>query len=78
MAEKAKNPAKKSRLLGFGRSFGRFFSDVKGEFKKIVWPTKKQAINNTLVVGGFAIATGVIVWSLDFILTAGVQFFKVS
>lgn len=75
MAEKAKNPAKKSRLRGFGR----FFSDVKGEFKKIVWPTRKQAINNTLVVLGFSIAVGIVVWSLDAILTAIVNlFFRVS
>lgn len=75
MAEKAKNPAKKSRL----RSIGRFFSDVKSEFKKIVWPTRKQAMNNTLVVLGFSAAVGVIVWSFDAILTLIVNlFFKAS
>ena len=71
MAEKAKNPAKKSRL----RNFGRFFSDVKSEFKKIVWPTRKQAINNTLVVLGFSAAVGVIVWSFDAVLTLIINLF---
>ena len=25
----------------------KFFRDLKGEFKKIVWPSKKQIFNNT-------------------------------
>ncbi len=35
----------------FQRFVARFFRDMRGEVKKIVWPTpKKQVINNTLVV----------------------------
>ena len=28
----------------------RFFKDIRGELKKVAWPTKKQVINNTTVV----------------------------
>ena len=28
----------------------KWFKDLKSEFKKVVWPTKKQVFNNTLVV----------------------------
>lgn len=29
---------------------GKFFKDVFGELKKVVWPSKKQVVNNTIVV----------------------------
>jgi len=30
--------------------FGKFFRGVKAELKKVVWPTKKELINYTIVV----------------------------
>lgn len=30
--------------------FGKFFREVKAELKKVVWPTKKELINSTIVV----------------------------
>lgn len=35
---------------GFIDRVKRFFRDIKGEVKKIVWPSKKQVINNTVIV----------------------------
>lgn len=29
---------------------GKFFREVKAELKKVVWPTKKELINYTIVV----------------------------
>lgn len=57
-----KTPEKKKR-----GSF-RFFHDVKGEFKKIVWPSKNSSLKNTLVVLGVVVALGVFVWAFDAIL----------
>lgn len=65
MAEK---PEKKSI---FAR-FGKFFRDQKSEIKKVVWPSKKQVINNTTVVliavALFALGTGIFDWILGVIL----------
>ncbi len=41
------NTAKKPSLFSRVK---RFFKDIRGEFKKIAWPGKKQVINNTTVV----------------------------
>ena len=41
------NTAKKPSFIA---KIGRFFKDVFGELKKVVWPTKKQVIKNSVVV----------------------------
>ena len=43
----------------------RFFKDVKAELKKVTWPTKKQAIKNTIVVLIFLVVIGLLVFMLD-------------
>lgn len=45
-----------------------FFKGVKNELKKVVWPTKKQLINNTLMVICLVVAFSVIVLGFDMIL----------
>ena len=42
-----------------------FFKDVKAELKKVIWPTPKQLLNNTLAVIASVIIVGVIVFLLD-------------
>ena len=54
----------------------RFFKDLKGEMKKIVWPSKKQIINNTGVVIGVVIIAAIAVGGLDFVLNALVRLFN--
>jgi preprotein translocase subunit SecE len=44
---------------------GGFLKAVKGEFKKIVWPEKKNVLRNTGVVIGFVILISVLVFILD-------------
>lgn len=45
-----------------------FFKGVKGELKKVVWPTRKQLINNTLMVIALVLAFSIIVLGFDMIL----------
>lgn len=45
-----------------------FIKGVKAELKKVVWPTKKQLINNTVLVIALVIAFSVIVLGADMIL----------
>ncbi len=70
-AAKTKKPEKKN---DFFKRMTRFFKDLKGEFKKIVWPSKKQVVNNTLVVLAVVIVLGVFVAALDTVLSLIVHF----
>ena len=45
-----------------------FFKGVKGELEKVVWPTKKQLINNTVMVIALVLAFSIIVLGFDLIL----------
>ncbi len=66
--------AEKKQKVGFLKKMIRYFKDLKGEYKKIVWPTKKQVINNTLVVLAAVIIMGVFVAGLDAVLGLIVRF----
>ena len=43
-----------------------YFKDMKAELKKVVWPTPKELVNNTIAVIVFVLVIGVIVFLLDF------------
>ena len=45
-----------------------FLKGVKTELKKVVWPTKKQLINNTLMVITLALAFALIIVGFDMLL----------
>jgi preprotein translocase subunit SecE len=64
VAVKAKEAKPKA---GFFKKTARFFKDLKSEFKKIVWPSKKQVINNTGVVLAFMAITAIAIWLLDYL-----------
>lgn len=62
MSENVKKP-------GFFERAVRPFKDMKGELKKVVWPTKKQILNNTLIVIGFSLVAAILIGGIDSILT---------
>ncbi|MDE6785371.1 MAG: preprotein translocase subunit SecE [Ruminococcus sp.] len=43
----------------------KWFKDLKIEFKKVVWPSKKTVTNNTAVVLAVVVASAVLVGLLD-------------
>lgn len=43
----------------------KWFKDLKTEFKKVVWPSKKTVVNNTSVVVGVVALAAVIVGLVD-------------
>ena len=55
MAKEAKNKKEKKH----------FFKDFKAELKKVIWPTPKQLVNNTIAVVTIVLITAVIVFVLD-------------
>ena len=68
MAEETK--AKKPGL--FAR-IGKWFRELKSECRKIVWPTREQTINNTLVVLASVVIIGIFIWVLDIVFSLGIQ-----
>ena len=47
----------------------RFFKEVKAELKKVVWPTPKQTLNNTVVVLIFVAIACVVLALCDLLFT---------
>lgn len=56
-----------------GNKVSRYFRDLKSEFKKVVWPSKKQVFNNTLVVLVTIFIFMVIVGGFDTIMYKALQ-----
>ena len=57
------------------RAFGsvcRYFRELKSELKKVVWPTPKQVLKNTLIVMACVLVVGVFIWMFDAVATKGV------
>ena len=44
-----------------------FFKDFKAELKKVIWPTPKQLLNNTIAVITIVLITAAIVFALDLV-----------
>ena len=51
---------------------GRWFREMKSELKKVVWPSGKQLVNNTLVVLASILIVGIIVCLFDWLANEGV------
>ncbi len=50
----------------------RYFRELRSELKKVVWPTPKQVLKNTLVVVACVIVVGVFIWLFDFVAQTGI------
>lgn len=48
----------------------QYFKEVRSEFKKVSWPSKKQVFNNTVVVLVSIVVSGVAIWVLDFLFSS--------
>ena len=40
-------------------------ANARSEFKKVVWPSRKQVFNNTIVVIVALVVSGIAIWALD-------------
>lgn len=63
--EKTAAAAKPSAPKKQKKSVIRYFKDARSEFKKVVWPSRKQVFNNTVVVIVAMIVSGVAIWGMD-------------
>jgi len=48
-----------------GKEKSHFFKNFKAELKKVIWPTPKQVVNNTVAVIVVVLITAAIVFVLD-------------
>ena len=63
---KSKEKAKGAKSKGKKKNpVAKYFRELKSEFKKVVWPSKKTVINNTFVVLVTMVASAIVVWGLD-------------
>lgn len=61
--------AKKEKgFKGLANRTSRFFREMRGEVKRVVWPNKKQVRNNTIVVLVVVFISSLFIGGLDFIL----------
>lgn len=61
-----KNTKKRGRI-------SQWFRDLKSELKKVVWPSKKKLINNTVVALVLIIASAIVIWGFDSLAQMGVK-----
>lgn len=64
-ASKAENKTAKKAQAKKPNRVVKYFRDLRSEFKKVVWPSKKTVINNTGAVLATMIVCGVAIWGLD-------------
>ena len=57
--------AKKDNVKKTEKNKRHFLKDFKAELKKVVWPTPKQLLNNTVAVITIVLVTSLIVFVLD-------------
>ena len=72
MPKEAKN---KNNKVKESKTKRHFFKDVKAELKKVIWPTKKQLVNNTVAVISIVLIVGIAVFVLDVCLEKINSFF---
>ena len=65
MPKEAKSKESKVKKTKTAKNNKNFFKDTKAELKKVIWPTSKQLVNNTLAVITIVFLVGVIVFALD-------------
>jgi len=74
MADKTvKKPGFFAKVKGFFSRIGKYFRDTRSEMKKVVWPTRKQSLRNTVVVIVVVIIAAVVMILLDLIFSGLVR-----
>ena len=70
MAETNKKP---NFFVRTGKRLAKWFREMKSELKKVVWPSSKQLLNNTLVVLVSVLIVGIIVCLFDLLAGFGID-----
>ncbi|WP_052348220.1 preprotein translocase subunit SecE [Imhoffiella purpurea] len=57
-----------------GRLLWQFVSDARMEVRKVVWPTRQETLQTTLVVVVMVLILGILLWLFDMVLMAILRF----
>ena len=68
----AKETKKKKKAKGSGK-ISKWFREMRSELKKVVWPTPKQLLNNTIVALVVMVVAAIVIWAFDQLASAGIQ-----
>ena len=58
---------------GFFARLSKWLRELRSDLKKVQWPTKKQTVNNTVVVIVCVILVGIVIWVFDALALAVVN-----
>ncbi len=61
----AKKQEKENFFRRTGKRLSKWFREMRSELKKVAWPTKKQVLQNTLIVLLCVLVVGVFIWIFD-------------
>ena len=67
--------AKKEQKKKLTARMTQSLKDMKGEFKRIVWPSRKTVVNNTMVVIAVMVASALVIGGVDYLLMLLVNLF---
>ncbi|NMD43961.1 MAG: preprotein translocase subunit SecE [Clostridiales bacterium] len=81
MAKKSNAPLKTTTAavkktdhkLSFGKRVAHWFRDMRAELKKVIWPSKKEIVDNTSISLAVMVASAVVVWGFDKIAALGIS-----
>ncbi len=59
-------------FVKIGKGIAKFFKDLRGETKKIVWPGRQMVIKSTGIVLAAILVIGSGIWILDFAISGAV------
>jgi preprotein translocase subunit SecE len=57
-----------------GRQLWRFAVDARMEVRKVVWPTRQETIQTTLIVIVMVLILGILLWLFDMVLMSILRF----
>ena len=57
-----------------GKKALSFFAEARTELRRIVWPTRPETMQTTLIVMGVTVVTSLILWGLDSIIVSLINF----
>jgi preprotein translocase subunit SecE len=57
-----------------GRRLWQFGLDVRTEVRKVVWPTRQETLQTTLIVIAMVVIVGVLLWLFDLVLVGILRF----
>ena len=57
-----------------GRNFAGFMQDARTEVRKMVWPTRAETLQTTIVVFVVVVILSIFLWLIDRVLTTLIQY----